>query len=213
MLTPEENAALDELNGLSSEIAGAMQSPWEPACVARAFRAPGAGSVVFTMEGWIGLEAIRSPLLQGGLPADVEELAAAAAIFGLGIDDLTPEEAVDLASAMRRAVSEAFAMSLRMEQPAVETDAAAEPDGFGAWLPLYACLVTQCGLSRAEARACPVGEAYALTAAHRRNQGWRVAGTPYALRHMERGEDGGSKMDDGGGTASNPQSSTLNPLS
>ena len=183
MLTPEENAALDELNGLSTEMAETLQSPWEPACVARAFRTPREGDLVFTMQGWIDLDALRSVLLCGGLPATLDDLRAAAAVFGLDVEALTPEEGADVARAMRRAVEDAFAMSLQMAQPHAEPGAE-EPDGFGAWLPLFACLVTQCGLGPEDALALPVGRAYALVAAHRRNQGWRAAGTEYALREL-----------------------------
>ena len=177
--------AADEqsLHALSAAIAGALRSPWEPRCVARAFvlcHAPAA--IVLTMQAWIDLDALRSELLQGGVPETFADLRAAAAVFGLDVEALTPEEGADVARAMQRACMEAFALSLPMQAPGAE--GATEPDGFGAWLPLYACLVTQCGLSLAEARSCPVGEAYALTAALRRNQGWTVAGEAYALRDV-----------------------------
>ena len=65
--------------------------------------------------------------------------------------------------------------------------AAAAPadDGFGAWAPIWACLVTQCGLDPERALAMRVDRAQVLIATHRRNQGWQVAGTPYALRDLE----------------------------
>jgi len=188
MLSPEENAALDELNGLSTEVAAALHSPWEPRCVAQCFRTRGEGDLAFTMQTWIDLEAARSPLLAGELPREMDDLYPALDAFGLAIGGMEPGEVAALATAMLRAVQTAFAMSLAMRQPDAEPGEET-PDGFGAWLPLFACLVTQCGLSPAEAKQCDVGEAYALTAAHRRNQGWRAAGTEYALRDLAEGQN------------------------
>ena len=184
-----EDEEIATLQALSQEAEAALHSLWEPRCLARAFATPPAGAVAFTMQAWIDLEAIRSPLLHGALPG-LEELAATATCFGLPVDELSGADAVLVALALRRAVAAGFALALPMQHPDPEQRAPdAEPDGFGAWLPLFACLVVQCGLAPRDARALPVGEAYALTAALRRNAGWEATGTLYALRDVADGQN------------------------
>ncbi len=180
-MTTEEEAQLRELG---KDLAGALHSLWEPACLARAFATPGEGALVFTMQGWIDLDAARSPLLAGGLPETLEEIEAAVDAFRCGPVDLSPDEAEGLGRLMREEIEAAFALGLRMRAPGAETGAEA-PDGFGTWLPLWACLVTQCGLAPDAALALRVGRAFALVAGMRRNQGWECAGTTYALRGEE----------------------------
>ena len=181
-LTAED---LADLRAMGEEYAGAMASPWNPLCVAQAFRTPAKGELTMTMQTWIDLEAIRSPLAQEQWPETVAQIEAAAEVFGLTCEGVTPEEAADMVSAMLRAVREAFSMALGMKQPDTEAEYTARDDGFGSWLPIYTCMVTELGLSRAEARQTPVKEAYAMLAAYRRNQGWHTAGVPYALRDLE----------------------------
>jgi hypothetical protein len=192
---------LKDLRELGQEVAGAMQSPWEPACVAKAFASQdsrfsiaGNSRLVLTMQVWMDLSAIHSPILLGELPGTGEELEGAAEAFGASAQDLSPAEAMDLACAMRRCVGEAFAMQLPMKRPGAVDDG--QEGGFGEWLPIYACLVTEIGIPRGEARAMDVREVFALIAAMRWNQGWSVAGEPYALRESgvekqehEKGED------------------------
>lgn len=177
-MTPETQADLQQFN---AEIAGAMNSPWEPGCLVRAFASPGVGDVVFTMQAWIDLERLRSPLLHGALPATVEEFAASAAVFGCDVEPLDAQEIFDLGHAFRRAIAEGFGMNLPMTPPR-GGEAAAE--GFGAFLPLLEALIGECGLSRTEALATPVGQGFALLAARRRREGWSVAGQVYALREV-----------------------------
>lgn len=182
-MTEAEEQALHELG---SEVAAALHSPWEPRCVARAF-ASGA-PLALTMQQWIDLDHARSPLLQDALPATAEELTVAAEIFALDVAEFSPQEAADVAELMLRAVRAAFALALPMRDPGAEK-VATEDDGFGTWLPLWAALVTQCGLAPDAALALRVDRAYALLTAHRRNQGWEPAGEPYALRDLVKAEE------------------------
>jgi len=186
-MTEAEEQGLRELG---NDLAAALQSEWEPRCISRTFRTPAPDALVLTMQGAIDLEDARSPLLQGRLPETVEQLRAAFDAFGrLELDPtaLFPDAALHLALLMRDAVVESFAMALPMRE--LGAASATSDDGFGRWLPLLACLVTQCGLSMEEALALPVGRAFALVAAMRRNDGWEVAGTSYALREVSIGEE------------------------
>lgn len=175
-----------ELQELSAELAGAMQSPWQPRTVARAFATRAVGEIVFTLQHWIDLDAARSPILTGELPANREETEAMFRVFGLDLGE--PEEAELICAAIEQEIAEAFAAALPMR---AEQAAEGEDDGFGEWAPIFACLVSQCGLGRGEALATPVAQAFVLIATHRANQGWRVAGTPYAVRDV--GEEAGSQ--------------------
>lgn len=173
-----------DLRALSADLAAAENSPWQPRCLARAFATPGPGDVVFTMQTWIDLDAASSPLLTGGLPETEEELHAAVDAFACGPVDLSAEEAVGLTLMIREAIEEAFALSLPMTPPGDGGESLSLSGGFGDWLPIYAALIAQLGLSRAEARLTPVGEAFALLSANKRNQGWSTAGATYAQRDV-----------------------------
>jgi hypothetical protein len=187
-----------ELRAMGGDIAGAMQSQDEPLCVARAFATPKPGAVVFTMQAWIDLELIRSPLLRGELPESANELQAAALLFGMDTEELTGEELVDLGRAIIRAIQDGFSMALSV-QPTGEIDESPSAP-IGNWLRIFSCLVTQCRLSDERALAIQVGRAYALIAGMRCNQGWRVTGTPYALREI-------------GENTQHPTSNTQHPMS
>ncbi len=178
-MTAEEEQQLRELG---NDLAGAMQSDWQPACIAAAWRSERAGELALTMQGWIDLDAARSPLLCGGLPQTGVDLDAAFAAFVLGEEGLEPADAVRVVVAMARAVETAFASALRMTP---QNPATGDADGFGDWLPMLACLVTQCGLDPAAALGLRVDRAFMLVAAMRRNEGWQVSGEAYALRDVE----------------------------
>ncbi len=184
MMTEADEA---DLLSLGQDLASAMNSPFEPRCIARAFASRSKSRCVLTMQVWIDLHDARSPVLSGSAPESLEDLESALSAFGFaGTLNLTPAEAADLANEMVAAVVDAFAMSLTM-QPPTQAEAAVQ-DGFGAWLPLMSCLMAQCRLSYESALAMPVGRAFALIAALRRNQGWSVAGVPYALRDVSNSE-------------------------
>jgi hypothetical protein len=176
-MTPDEEQQLRELG---SDLAGAQESAREPMCVARAFATPQAGTIALTMQSWIDLEAIRSPLLRLEAPAEAEALECAARVFALSLGGMSPEEAAHVWRAMRRAVTSAFELALPMHRPGAP--ARAGHDGFGAWLPLLAFLIVECGIDPISARKMRVDHAFALLAACRRNQGWECAATSYAER-------------------------------
>jgi len=178
MTEAEEN----DLRAMSDDLAKAAENLAEPRCVARAFATPAENQIVLTMQNWIDLEALRSPLLRLELPEPPDTLEAAARVFALTIHGLTPKEALLVAGAMRRATAGAFAMALPMRRPGVAEGGG--DDGFGAWLPLFAFLISECGLDAASARALPVDQAFALLAACRRNQGWECADVSYARRDV-----------------------------
>ncbi|MEO8204875.1 MAG: hypothetical protein ABI615_01750 [Chthoniobacterales bacterium] len=194
-----------ELRELQHELLASGQSPWEPQCVARAFCSTAAGEpFVFTMQAWIDLEAAQSPLLQGTLPPGetaLDDFATAFRAFGhrdTTPENCEPEELVLLGHKMIRAIREAFAMRLSLEPPDGSAKKSAIADsGMGFWLPVFSCLTSQLGFSRADALATPVPQAFALIASHRVNQGWSVAGETYALRDC--------------GETVIPQSETTNP--
>lgn len=190
----------EDLRSLQRELAEAEVSPWEPRCVAGAFQRLAPERFVLTMQAWIDLEAVRSPFLLGQMPvADAAMDAFSVALAAFGYRETTPEqcepeELLVLGGAMVRAVGRAFAMGVRMMPPGGWGDGATQPHGMGRWLPLLACLVGQMHMRPQDALALPVGQVLALVAAHRANEGWTVAGEPYALRSTgvsEEGDDGG----------------------
>lgn len=176
-----------DLQAMGRELSERVQSPWEPACLARAFRRERHEEMHLTMQGWIDLEDARSPLLQGALPEDAAQLDDAIRAFqfySFRGEELSPDAAVEMAAQMRDAVRAAFSTAMPMRDPAATAETSPD-DGFGRWLPIFACLVVQCGLDENAALMMRVDRAFALVAAHRRNQGWEPAGTPYALRDIE----------------------------
>jgi hypothetical protein len=179
-MTAETRAQLDEL---SRDLSAALQSAWQPRCIAHAFATPRAGEVVFTLQHWIDLEAIRSPLLSGG-EVDAEDAIEAAAIFGLDLQALTPEEAVRVLAAIRAAIAEGFAAALKQTPPQGSSTVGTD-DGFGDWLPLVEWLLAHYPQTNL---ATPVVQAFMLLAAQQRRQGWTGAG--YALRDLEEASRG-----------------------
>lgn len=176
-------AETQQLHELSAELSAAELSPWQPRTISRAFTRRGLGEVRFTMQVWIDLDAAQSPLLLGDLPENLAQTTDAFDAFELDLGE--PEEAVLICEAMQRAIADAFAAALPMRP---EKSAADEDDGFGDWAPMLATVIAQLGLSRSEALATDVAQAFILIAAHRRNQGWSVAGVPYRLRDLGEGE-------------------------
>lgn len=181
-MTPDEE---QNLRSLAADLAGAEQSAWQPRCIARAMATPREGALVFTMQVWIDLDAVSSPLLEGGLPETAEQISDAVDAFRCGPVDLSAEEAVGLGILMREAIEEAFALSLPMNPPQEDGGSGLSlSGGFGDWLPITAALIAQLGMSRADARSIPVGEAFALLAADKRNRGWLPSGATYAQRDV-----------------------------
>lgn len=181
MMTDAEKTGLLEL---SADLARAEQSPWQPRCVCRAF-ASAPGALVLTMQGWIDLEAARSPLLEGKRPESDRlqaQLSAAVDAFGIGPLEVTAEEADELIDAMHDAICAAFATQLKLSQPGESGPNSQADGGCGSWLPVLSCLIAQFGMSRLDALATPVCQAFAVIVSHRLNQGWHVAEATYAQR-------------------------------
>jgi hypothetical protein len=183
----EEDDDLRDLREWGEKIAAAENGDSEPRCVMRAFSRKEAARFIFTMQTWADLEDIQSPCLRG-LPFETpEEMVAAARAFNLDLTltKLDRAELLLVLEAMRDAVRDGFAMVLAMQPPeGFQQPTGGSRDGFGSWLPIFTCLVAEVGVSVAEARALSVGEAFALLACNRHNQGWTPKGTPYALREI-----------------------------
>ena len=181
---PESEATLDDLRALGMELATGLQSDCQPPCIARAFARPERSALVLTMQGWIDLDATANPILNQFATESPEQFMDALAAFDQPVFDpilIEPEEAVAIVTRMIDAVKIAFSMGLKMVDPSSK-GSGAHPDGFGSWLPVLACLITQCKMARVEALATPVCQAFGIISGMRRNQGWGEAGIPYALR-------------------------------
>ena len=163
-----------DLREMQAELVAAATSPWEPSCVAMAFRTADS-PFVLTMQAWIDLEAAQSPFLLGKLPEAEEALAhfeLAFEVFGhmeSTPEACTPEELILIGRKMQRAISRGFSTRVKL----------APPEG-----SKLAGLKSQLGFSLAEALALRVDQAFALIAAHRINEGWQVAGETYAQREF-----------------------------
>lgn len=186
--TPEEHGiseeVLESLRAMSRDIAEAENNPFQPRCIAAAF-AEVPSRFVLTMQVWINLAHSRSPLLLGRVPETIGELEDALTDFHYsGPTELDPEEMAQAAEEMLGAVNFGFSTVLAMEPEEGKEDRSTAEDGFGSWAPILAALVTQLGLAVREALSLPVAQVYVLLASHRRNQGWRPAGTHYALRDL-----------------------------
>ena len=178
-----------DLRELQAELVASERSLWEPRCVAQAFRRS-EDSFVFTMQAWIDLDAAASPFLLGQLPeAEDAVVQFEVAFAAFGHSETTPgacepEGLVLLGRKMVAAIAQGFCMRARLAPPEGCKLADVANNGLGDWLPIVVCLKSQLGLSLAEALALPVGQAFALIAAHRCNEGWSVAGETYAQRDI-----------------------------
>lgn len=177
-----------DLRELQAELSGLSEASWQPRCIADAFRSDLDEPFVLTMQAWIDLDAIRSPFLALQMPEeDVHDhFEAAFTAFGhteTQVEAMTPEDAVLLGQKMIDAVRKSQMTQIRMRPPRGSASSAGD-DGFGNWLPVLACLTSQLFFSLADAKALPVDQAHALIAAHRRNEGWIVAGETYAHRDI-----------------------------
>ena len=177
-----------DLRELQAELLDVERSPWQPRCVARAFRTS-EDPLVFTMQAWLDLDAVASPFLLEEMPEDGDYLAQYEVAFAaFGHVTTTPEacepaELVLLGQKMIRAIVLGFSMRVKLSPPEGRKSSGAD-NGLGDWLPVLACLKSQLGFSLSEALALPVGQAFALIAGHRCNEGWSVAAGNYAQRDL-----------------------------
>ena len=178
-----------DLREMQAELVAATRSPWQPRCVARAFRTSEA-AFVFTVQAWIDLDSCASPFLLGQLPEAEVALAQFEVAFeafghqGTTPEACEPEELILLGQKMLLEIGRGFAMRLQLAPPEGCKLAGGSDNGLGEWLPILACLKSQIGFSLAEALSLTVGQAFALIAAHRCNEGWGVAGETYAQRDV-----------------------------
>lgn len=178
-----------DLRDLQAELLEAERSPWQPRCVALAFREH-AGAFVFTMQVWIDLSAVRSPFLLGTLPDPdeddvLERFREAFAAFGhasADLEKLDGDELALLGHKMVRTIREAFAMRVNLLPP--EGAKVQENPGTGEWLTILRFLKAQMGFSLAEALSAPVAQAFALIVSQRTFEGWTLADETYAFRDV-----------------------------
>jgi hypothetical protein len=154
-----------------------------------------------TMEGWLRLIDVESMYLDSVPPAS---LLAEVRQFCFAVEVLSGRTAPEVAAAFQRTteveilssmltvsarINEAEAPILAMQPPPRPANTPAprqrpsRDGGLGLWTLLYVTLVQDLGMSRADARACPVSEAHLLTAASRFREGWDVKG--YNFREQE----------------------------
>lgn len=190
-MTPEEE--IEDLKRLSEEIATANRSPWEPRVVCDAFSRDACDLFRFTMQVWIDLEAVRSPLLLGRLPDASEDpqrvLQDALRAFGLANSGqfFSPDLAIRTMAQMLMVIEQGFRANVRMMVPGENTSSAG-PDGFGDWQAIFSCLVAELGLRPQDALDLRVDAAFVLLVGHRRNNG-RVAGSmTYAEMELQEQE-------------------------
>jgi hypothetical protein len=227
-MAEEEDEQLKGLRELQEQLAGTARSPWQPRCVARAFRSPEADdrhqisqAFVFTMQTWIDLDAVQSPFLLEELPdpdlgheaviSAFEEAFAAFGHTGTTPAECAPFQLVLLGKSMIRVIRQGFAMRLRMNPPKGFESSAGSDDGFGDWLPVMACLKAQLYFGWEEALAMQVERALAVVNAHRRNEGWTPAETPYALRAADAASDAIATPGDARASAGEPSGGTVMP--
>ena len=204
-MSEDEPELPEGLRELQARLAGVSASPWQPRCVAAAFRTPDIEHpFVFTMQTWIDLDAVESPFLLGRLPSpDLEwegiEAAYRDALAAFGREATSLEECdadafIHIGRSLIRAINRGFAMRLRMNPPK-GFESAGGDDGFGDWLPVMACLKAQLYFGWDEALVMPVKQAFGVINAHRRNEGWMPAETPYGLRNADCGLKRGRKRE------------------
>lgn len=183
---------MEDLREMQAELVATEESPWQPRCVGRAFCSDAvAGEFVFSMQVWIDLDAMQSPFLLGEIPevevawVEFEKAFRAFGYFGTTPEACDPEGLVLIGRKMIGVIAEGFAMRVPLDVPEGSSAVKVAANGFGDWLPLLTCLKSQMGFGWAEALELPVGQVYALIAAHRCNEGWSVSGETYALRDVE----------------------------
>ena len=106
-----------QLKELGESLVAADASAWQPRCIARAFARRGE-LFTLTMQGWIDLDQVKSPILVGRLPDGenaLQEIADALAAFDhepVAVTALDPEEAVIIARKMLDATNRAYTTAL-----------------------------------------------------------------------------------------------------
>ncbi len=196
------------MQALGMAVAEGLHEPFEPRviahCFARRDHMPEARPRL-TMQGWIDLEAARSPFLleePSQEPMRDVEIALRALGWDAEIEELRrrdwrgrrkitvprlAELTVQILAALRERHSTGIAMAPAGGGKRAEHDmeSSLEDDGFGNWGPVMACLLSELRFSLKEALGCDVSAAFALIAAMRRNQGWKACGDHYRAREVD----------------------------
>jgi len=197
------DAEADRLRAVSARIAGAQfESTWQPMVISHAFarrdHMPEARPRV-TMQGWIDLDAARSPFLVGGRPG-LDDLVIAVRALGwtrelaelIDIEGkgpmATPERAIEIAGWVSMAIEEGRSTEIGMAPPEKMVSAWNGDEGFGEWGPIMACLLHELHIGFAEGLQMDRSRAVALVACLRANQGWKPKGDNYRLRETPREE-------------------------
>jgi len=182
-----------QLRALSDKLTAAQSQPWQPSVVLRTMEARGYQVEdwpipAITMQTWLALERIKSPFISGEFAHDraayvAEVLMALRVLSGCNIDatvffDTCAAAIDDVAAIIKTAVADANATMLDMRPPLEK--GTPYRDGFGWWAPLYGYL--RRSMTRAEALATPLAEAWMLWAVYLRDHGYREVGTTYAQR-------------------------------
>ena len=187
-----------ELRGLAAELAEVEASPWQPRTVRNAFLPVPVlvGHIMLqplTMIRWLRLDRVQSPFLGGAWPLDttvqVRALVSAVAILSgdQGVDEerfiqiVTPEETLEGFRTVATLISDAFSPDIEMRREGPDVPAH-RPGGFGRWLVLMTCLITDLGLSVSEAMQIPVAQALCLHACH----SWRNGFVPAHETYLQR---------------------------
>lgn len=182
-------AQIAELRAENARLAAVCNTGWEPRVVTLAFARQHSSRIKFTLQTWIDLEAVESPLLRSEIPSDydtaVDVMADALQAFEQPPIEraMEPEELLRAMRAMVQLIENAWAMNVPMQEPTPQGGAPSGPTrdpGTGRWLALYSCLVAQLGIAPDVALRMEVAKAYALVVGHRGNTGRVPTGISYA---------------------------------
>lgn len=186
----------DELSLVADALAEGERTMRTPRRVVDALLPPpaealGLGLGPLTMEGWLQLLEADSAYLEGPRPesaeAEVRQFAYAVEVLtGASREEVQVRlmacdetEVLRSMGSVELRIAAAFATQLPMTPPPSSTKKRSRPSndgGLGLWALTFAALVQDLGMSRAEARQTPVGEAGVLLAASKFREGWDVKG-------------------------------------
>lgn len=189
----------EDLSSVADALAAGERSLRTPRRVVEAFAPPPSEALglplgPLTMEGWLLLLEAHSGYVGGERPRD---LKAELQQFGRAVEILTgagdeevqvrmmacsETEILRSMGAVEERITAAFSTQLALHLP---PDPHRKPPrsrpsrdgGLGHWTLVFAALVQDLGMTRAEARETPVAEAGVLLAATKFREGWDVKGT------------------------------------
>jgi hypothetical protein len=188
------DAKVARLQERNRALAAAANCVWEPETVADGFARSRGSVFTLTMQGWIDLSAMRSPILleeepEGGPEEIGRQIDDALKAFGWPVTcvEMERDQIEACVSRMIDAVRLGFGAILPMSDPRAAGGRTSKPGGFGLFSTTLAALIGQLGMSRADALGTPVAQAFVLIAADKWNSGWEVNGISYAQRGVAQG--------------------------